>query len=67
MQNGNNIDIAEVCEPYINFNHAMVPKPRKKFKNTYNAQKKLFGALSKKIKATDNGKSLFDLKNKIVF
>ena len=66
MQNGNNIDIAEVCEPYINFNHAMVHKPRKKFKNTYNAQKKLFGALSKKIKATDNGKSLFDLKNKIV-
>ncbi len=67
MQNGNNIDIAEVCEPYIDFNHAMVHKPRKKFKNTYNAQKKLFGALSKKIKATDNGKSLFDLKNKIVF
>ncbi len=67
MQNGNNIDIAEVCEPYIDFNYAMVHKPRKKFKNTYNAQKKLFGALSKKIKATDNGKSLFDLKNKIVF
>ena len=66
MQNGNNIDIAEVCEPYIDFNYAMVHKPRKKFKNTYNAQKKLFGALSKKIKATDDGKCLFDLKNKIV-
>ena len=67
MQDGKDIDIAEVCEPYIEFNHSMLHKPRGKFKNTYKAQKKLFGALTKKIKATDDGQNLFDLKNRIIF
>ena len=67
MQDGKDIDIAEVCEPYIKFNYSMLHKPRGKFKNTYKAQKKLFGALTKKIKATDDGQNLFDLKNRIIF
>ena len=67
MQDGKDIDIAEVCEPYIEFNHSMLHKPRSKFKNTYKAQKKLFEALTKKIKATDDGQNLFDLKNRIIF
>ncbi len=67
MQDGKDMDIAEVCEPYIEFNLSMLHKPRDKFKNTYNAQKKLFGALTKKIKATDDGQNLFELKNRIIF
>ena len=66
IEDGNNIDIAEVCESYIDFDYSMRHKPRGEFKNIYKSQRKLFGALSRRLKTKDDGQSLFDLKNAIL-
>ena len=61
-ENKSSIEISEICEPFINYDLSMTCKPRNEFKNVYIKQRRLFKALSNRMRNTGKDENPFEIR-----